>query len=312
MRVFLTGGSGFLGAEATRLLVEAGHECAVLLRGDIEATRLAPLAARLHAIRGDLFAPESYREALTNFAPDALLHSGWRGVAGAERNDLGQLDNIVATGRLAAAAADAGARILIGVGSQAEYGLLFGRVAEDAATEPTTLYGVAKLAAGRALLAIAAERGLRAAWGRVFSLYGPGEARPWLVPSLIRSFAAGRSPDLTACEQIWEFTHVCDAAAALLALLDHEAHGVFNIGSGEPTPLRDAVLLLRDLTEPGVAPRFGSTPYRPDQIMHLEADISRICAATGWRPRVPLARGFAETVEWFRSGGGEKIVNHVL
>lgn len=307
MRVLLTGGSGFLGAETTRRLVETGRECAVLLRGDIATTRLAPLAARLHIMSGDLFAPESYREALKRFAPEAVIHCGWRGVAGADRNDVGQLDNIIATGRLAEAAAEAGARILIGVGSQAEYGLLSGRVAEAAPTEPTTLYGVAKLAAGRALLTIAAERGLRAAWGRVFSLYGPGEARPWLVPSLIRAFAAGRSPDLTACEQIWEFTHVGDAAAALLALLDSDASGVFNIGSGEPTPLRDAVLMLRDLVAPGIEPGFGRAPYRPDQIMHLEADISLIGRATGWRPAVPLARGFAETVDWLQSSRNAEI-----
>lgn len=309
MRIFVTGGSGFLGAETVRLAVEAGHECAVLLRGEVESTRLAPLAPRLRLLRGDLFAPESYREGLRDFAPDAVVHCAWRGVAGAERNDVGQLDNIVATGRLAEAAAESGARSLVGVGSQAEYGLLSGRVAEEAPTEPTTLYGVAKLAAGRALLAIAAERGLRGAWGRVFSLYGPGEARPWLVPSLIRAFAAGRSPDLTACEQIWEFTHVFDAAAALLALLESEASGVFNIGSGEPVPLRDAVSMLRDLTAPQVEPGFGRTPYRADQIMHLEADISRICRATHWRPAVPLAKGFAETVGWFRAG---ELINHGL
>ncbi len=277
----------------------------MLLRDDIAATRLAPFAARLQRISGDLFAPETYRAALQRFAPEAVVHCGWRGVAGADRNDVGQLDNIVATGRLAEVSAEAGARILIGVGSQAEYGLLSGRVAEASPTEPTTLYGVSKLAAGRALLAIAAERGLRAAWGRVFSLYGPGEARPWLVPSLIRAFAAGRSPDLTGCEQIWEFTHVGDAAAALLALLDSDASGAFNIGSGEPLPLRDAVVMLRDLVAPGIEPGFGRTAYRPDQIMHLEADISHIRQVTGWRPIVPLAQGFAETVDWLTSGDAE-------
>jgi len=48
---------------------------------------------------------------------------------------------------------------------------------------------------------------------------------------------------------------------------------------------------LRDLIAPQVEPGFGALPYRPDQIMHLEADISRICANTGWRPRIALHDG---------------------
>jgi nucleoside-diphosphate-sugar epimerase len=299
MRVFLTGASGFLGGEIARRLVAEGRDCAVLLRGGAIGPRLAPLAGRLTLVPGDLLAPESYHDALARFSPDAVIHCAWRGVAGADRNDPGQLDNIAGTGRLVDAAAAAGARVVIGVGSQAEYGLLNGAAAEDAVSDPTTLYGISKLAAGRALLAMAAERGMRGAWGRVFSLYGPGEERPWLVPSLIRAFAAGEAPSLTACEQIWEFTHVADAAAAIIALLDCvTACGVFNIGSGAPVALREAVLALRDLVAPTIEPGFGRTPYRPDQVMHLEADISRIIAATGWRPVVPLRSGFAETVAW--------------
>lgn len=303
MRIVLTGASGFLGCEVARQLVARGHDCAVLLRrDDLAQTRLAPLAERVRIISGDLFSPESYRAALRQFAPEALIHCAWQGVAGAARNDIRQLDNIAATARLVEAAAESGARLVVGVGSQAEYGQKSGPTAEDAAAEPTTLYGIAKLAAGQAILNMAAERNIRAVWGRVFSLYGPGEDGAWLVPSLIRAFLADRAPELTACEQIWEFTHVADAAAAIIALLESpEARGTFNIGSGEPVRLRDAVLLLRDLTAPRIVPLFGRVAYRPDQIMRLEADISRIRRATGWRPAVSLERGFAETVAWFRA-----------
>jgi nucleoside-diphosphate-sugar epimerase len=45
---------------------------------------------------------------------------------------------------------------------------------------------------------------------------------------------------------------------------------------------------------------FGEVPFRPDQIMHMEADISRITAATTWRPRTSLEEGLAMTVAWHR------------
>lgn len=300
MRVFLTGATGFLGGEIARQLLARGHDCAALARGEIGETRLAALAGRVSVVRGDLFSPGSYRDALRQFQPDALIHCAWRGVAGAERNDLAQLENIVASARLAEAAIESGARAIIGAGSQAEYGAKPGPVSESDPASPETLYGVAKLAAAGTFLNLARAQGRRAAWGRVFSLYGPGDEGPWLVPALIRAFRARQAPELTACEQIWEFTHVRDAARAFVDLAEApEAHGVFNVGAAAPIVLRDAVLTLRDLVAPGVEPRFGAVPYRHDQVMHLEARIDRLRAATGWRPEIPLESGFAETVRSF-------------
>jgi hypothetical protein len=46
---------------------------------------------------------------------------------------------------------------------------------------------------------------------------------------------------------------------------------------------------------------FGEVPYRPDQVMHLEGDISRLTSATGWTPRTTLCEGLARTIAWHRS-----------
>ncbi|WP_442755303.1 NAD-dependent epimerase/dehydratase family protein [Methylocystis sp. JAN1] len=294
MRVFLTGATGFLGGEIARRLVARGHRVAALVRGGTKSVAGAEI------VPGDFFDLASYREAMSEFRPEALLHCGWRGVAGAERNELYQLDNIVASGNLFAVAADCGARRLVGVGSQGEYGPKRGRISENNVAEPTTLYGIAKLAAARTLFNICAMRGVSGAWGRVFSLYGPGDVGPWLIPSLIRAFREGRPPELTRCEQVWEYTHVRDAADAMIALLETQtAEGLFNVGSSEPIALRDLVLKLRDMIAPSIEPKFGAVPYRPDQVMHLEADIERLRGATGWRPRIPLDEGLRETIAAF-------------
>jgi nucleoside-diphosphate-sugar epimerase len=41
-------------------------------------------------------------------------------------------------------------------------------------------------------------------------------------------------------------------------------------------------------------------PYRDDQVMHLQADISALSAASGWRPRVTLEEGLRAMVDWYR------------
>lgn len=298
----MTGATGFLGAAVVRDLLARTGDLAVLTRHDLAGSRLETIAGRITSIKGDLFEPESYRAEVITFAPDAIVHCAWSGVSGATRNGKGQLDNLPATGALVDIASRAGAKIVVGIGSQAEYGSCAGPTCETTAPRPTTLYGIVKLAAGQALLQMAAERGMRGIWGRIYSLYGPDDQGAWLIPSMIRALRSGSAPKVTNCEQIWEFLHVADAALAISSLIECDrAHGIFNIGSGSPVRLRDVILKLRDLVAPGITPLFGALPYRSDQVMHLEADITRLRTTTGWRPLVSLEEGLAETAAAFIS-----------
>jgi nucleoside-diphosphate-sugar epimerase len=189
----------------------------------------------------------------------------------------------------------------LGLGSQAEYGPQSRPIDESAPTRPTTLYGAAKLS-----VCVTAERlcdglGVRFAWLRLFSSYGPGDHPNWMIPYLIEKLLNGERPSLTAGEQLWDYIYAADAAAAIAAVARQTAAtGVFNLGSGRAEPLRRIVERIRDGIDPRLPLGFGEIPYRPDQVMRLEADISRLRAATGWAPRTPLETGLAKTIEWHR------------
>lgn len=291
MRIVVTGAGGFLGRAIVDELRARGHVVAGLMRRADQCREAEDFAA-------DFLDAPTYRAAFGNFRPDALIHCGWHGVAARERDKISQLKNVGAAGELVAAAADVGARIVIGLGTQAEYGLVERRVNEADATSPVTLYGVAKLAAGAALLRIARQRGIRGVWARIFGVYGPNETARSMLPWLARELVAGRAPGLTACTQVWDFLHVRDAARAICDLLDCEdAEGVFNVATGETPLLRDTVLCLRDLIAPEIEPVFGAAPFGPEQIMCLAGDASRLISVTGWRPRIVLAEGLRELAE---------------
>lgn len=298
MRIFVTGASGFLGSYLVEDLLARGHELAVLLRPSSSPWRLDGVYDQLQVIAGSLEKLDALGPALETFAPEAVVHLAWRGVAGTERNSPVQGQNVADTVGLAQLAAEAGAKVFVGAGSQAEYGPYPRAIREDDITRPTTLYGMAKLAAGSMAIHLSKERGLRATWLRVFSTYGPKDADHWLIPSTIRNLRSGQHMALTACEQQWGFLHARDAAAAFrLAITDPTASGVFNVGSPEAPPLRGTVTRLRDLVSPGAGLGFGELAYRSDQVMVLAADVSRMLAL-GWRPEVPLDEGLRETVSW--------------
>ena len=87
----------------------------------------------------------------------------------------------------------------------------------------------------------------------------------------------------------------------MLVATDPAASGVFNLGSGRPRTIRETVELARDRVDPALPLGFGEVPFRPDQVMHLEADVTRLRDTVGWTPKIDLPVGLDQTVAWFRA-----------
>jgi len=300
MRIFVTGASGFLGSYLVDELVRHGHEVAVLLRPDSsDPWRLSGIQEDIVRVSGTLNAISDLRGALERFKPEAVAHLAWRGVGNRDRNSSKQVRNIVDAAELVEVAADVGASVFVGAGSQAEYGPIDRAIRTDDETRPTTLYGKAKLAAGDIAGQIAENRGMRFAWVRIFSTYGPKDSENWLIPSAILTMRRGEHMSLTKCEQKWGFLHARDAAVAFrLVLTSPSAAGFFNLGNPHAPLLRDTLFRLRELVNPGASLGFGDIPYRSDQVMVLQADTSRL-SDLGWSVGVSLDDGLRETVSWY-------------
>jgi nucleoside-diphosphate-sugar epimerase len=151
MRVLVTGATGFVGSHVLRRGVARGVEMAALLRPGGSRDRLHDVDGAVVEIDGDLADVEAARSAIETFAPTVVLHLAWDGVDNTRRNDPVQFrHNPTAALGLVDVAASAGAQAWIGLGTQAEYGRVEGRVDERHPTAPTSLYGIAKLATGAA------------------------------------------------------------------------------------------------------------------------------------------------------------------
>lgn len=302
MRVLLTGATGFIGAHLLRLLIQKPCVTAVLLRKEARPWRVADLLQKVEVIEGDLLHLGPAANRIRGFAPDVVIHTAWAGVGNKFRNESLQIDeNLLPTIHFFRACAAAGCRKFIGLGSQAEYGPLNKRISEEDGCRPTTLYGATKLATSILLQNLCEQSGIRFAWLRVFSTYGPQEDPSWLIPYLVRELLAGKRPALTPGGQRWDYLFGPDAAAAIFAVAERDdACGIFNLGSGEAHALREIIEMIRDMIDPKLPLGFGEAPYRPDQVMHLEADITRLQTATGWTPATKLKDGLQQTVEWHK------------
>ena len=303
----LTGASGFIGAAVLAELSRRKIRTLVLLRPESGRSRTAQLPADDIFIFSKLDEP-ALSEKLRAQQPDVFIHCAWRGVGGQERNTEFQFaENVPLSLASVELAAACGCKQWVGLGSQAEYGNANRILDENAPTQPTTLYGQAKLAAGNESLALCGQKDLAGAWLRIFSTYGPGDHPHWMIPHVIREFLSGRAPLVTKCEQMWDYLFVTDAARAIASVVDEKISGVYNLGSGDAWPLKKIIETIRAELKTAVQPAYGAIPYRPDQVMHLQADIAKLRAATGWRPQVSLENGIRETVahekKLFETGG---------
>jgi nucleoside-diphosphate-sugar epimerase len=291
----VTGARGFIGHHALVPLVEAGHEVHAI------STRPAPAdeAARVIWHQADLLSDPA--GLVTRVEPERLLHLAWCTEHGHYWTSLENLRWMEATLALTRAFAAAGGRRAVLAGSCAEYEWgLPGRCAEHSTPlRPATLYGVTKNATRMVVEAAADEFGIEVAWGRVFFLYGPGEDERRLVASVASALTRGDRAATTAGAQRRDFMHVADAGAAFAALVEAQTQGPVNVASGEARRLRDLIEAIGCAAGRADLLDIGALAARPGDPEEVVADVARLRDEVGFRPRMSLEHGLADTVSWW-------------
>ena len=298
MKALVTGGTGFVGSHLVERFVSDGQDVAVLTRAGADDRRIAGWRPSLTWIEGDLRDLASARAEITDFAPEVVFHLGWGGVGKGGRDDRSQIDaNLAGTLALFDLVADAGCSAFVGLGSQAEYGDVKGEIDEATPTRPTTLYGAAKASAALRLDRLADAAGVRFAWLRLFSAYGPADHPDALIPSLIRALDAGEAAMVRFPDRQWDYLYAGDAASAIARVGgDKNVSGTFNLASGRRETLRRVAERVRDLIGPSRPVRFGES----DGDDGPGANVFKLSAAIGPIARVGLDEGLMRTIAWHR------------
>ncbi|MEI6076671.1 MAG: NAD(P)-dependent oxidoreductase [Verrucomicrobiota bacterium] len=296
MKIFVTGGTGFIGSHLVRSLVANGHEVLALRREKSSLARCEDFEKPVAWVNQD--APD-WMQSVIAARPAVIIHAAWAGVTAAERADWKlQTTNLALFGDLLHIAGKAGLVQFIAFGSQAEYGFINARVDETNPCLPDTAYGATKLACLALLENFARQNKMAYAWLRLFSIYGPGEGESWFIPNLIRQMKLGQSPPLSGCEQRYDYLHVHDLAAGVLAVLRRPGTGgVFNLSSNASLSLKQIVQLVKEHTGCRAEPAFGALPYRASQSMHIEGDSTRFNQAFAFQPKINIIEGLRQLVE---------------
>ena len=183
-------------------------------------------------------------------------------------------------------------------------------IEESAQIAPANPYAVSK-ASGELLAAVYAEsHGLEILRARPFSHSGPGQLPIFLLSSLALQAAEGRRAGLERLtivtgnpETRRDFTDVRDVVRAYRMLGTSSSSSrerVYNVSSGVSVSAAEQVALLAGLIAPIVVEhRVDPARVRATEVMDLRGDHSRLSAATGWEPQIPLSQTMADTISWW-------------
>ena len=315
MRLFVTGGAGFIGSHYVRSLLQGaypGFEDAEVTVFDKltyagNPANLAPVAGnpRYRFVQGDICDPTALEAALpghdavVNFAAETHVDRSITGAADfATTNFVG-----------AQQVFDAALRHKVGrvvhVSTDEVYGTIpDGSWREDHLLEPNSPYSAAKAGADLLARAYARTYGLPISVTRCSNNYGPYQFPEKVIPLFVTNLIDGRHVPLYGDGlNVRDWLHVDDHCRGIQLVLERGAPGeIYNIGGGRELTNKELTDLLLQATGRG----WDYVDYVTDRLGHdrrYSVDHSKL-AAMGYRPRYAFEDGLAETVRWYRDNRG--------
>lgn len=306
MRVVVTGGAGFIGANLCRHLLRAGVGPVTVL-DDLSSGRRDNLdGVDVELVEGSILDPATVDGCLAGAG--AVVHLAARPSVPRSVSDPGSSHRVNATGtfEVLEAARRAGGPHVVVASSSSVYGAnpVLPKH-EELATRPMSPYAAAKLASESYALAWQASYGLPVLAFRFFNVFGPLQAADHayaaVVPAFLSAAIDGRPlPVHGDGSQSRDFTFVDSVCAVLVdAVQRRVTHpGPVNLAFGARTDLRTVVGLLEELL--GHPLDVEHLPSRVGDVPHSQADGSLLRSLFPDVEPVPLGDGLARTLDWFR------------
>ena len=286
--VLVTGATGLIGRELAEPLLAAGFDVHAITIDDAHPDN------GVHWIPGNLFDAAFLRETVRTLRPSHLLNMAWSTTGDYLTSDV-NFDFLEAGIQLAREFAAAGGQRAVYAGTCFEYRFNDAPLREDGPLEPNrNHYTFCKNALRETAGRIFTSAGVSFAHGRIFYVYGRGEAPTRLCGRLVNNLRRGDPVTISDGSLLRDYIYTRDIAGAFAALLASDVEGPVNICTGRPVSLRDFAL--------AAARRFGREDLLvfqqgpSGQPPRIVGDATRLVREVGFTPRYTLDEALDEIV----------------
>ena len=298
-KVVITGGTGFIGSWLVEEMLEQSIEVIMLVR---DASRCS--VATREGVDVVVYYSEEYERLKEQKEPiDAFYHLGWGGVATQDKNDCQlQMNNISFSMEMLEYAYEIGAAKFIGIGTVAEYSFCENIMDVNAKQTPNDMYGAAKTAVHYLMETRARILGLPFIWTVIPSTFGEGRRDNNIITYTILSLLRGDVPEYGYLTQMWDFLYVKEVVRALRYIGKKGLAGkTYAIGSGVFKPLKDYIMMIRDIINPDLELGIGVKPELSEKVFSSCVSIYDLTKDTGFVPEISFEEGIRKTIEYYRN-----------
>jgi UDP-N-acetylglucosamine 4-epimerase len=313
MKILVTGGAGFIGANIVRHLLEIDKVKKVRVLDNLATGYLKNIEEfenheKFEFIQGDIRDYEICLNACDGI--NAITHQAALGSVPRSINDPLTTNDVNITGTLNifTAAKEKVVPRVVYAASSSTYGDHPGLPkVEDKIGNPLSPYAVTKYVNELYAQVYANIYGLELIGLRYFNVFGPKQnpkgAYAAVIPLFITAVLNNEPPLINGDgSHSRDFTFVGNAVQAnVLALFTQNKEAVnqvYNIAYGSQTSLTDLFETIKEIGGSDLAPKYG--PERIGDVKHSLADISKAKKLLGYNPEISIREGMKETFEWYR------------
>lgn len=297
--VIVTGANGFIGKTLVNTLLEKGYHVVALdirfddvLEDDERVTCVSVMNKEV-ATLADEIPHQEYR---------CFFHLAWAGTSGPARADYAvQLNNVKLACDYIKLCGEIGCKRVVYASSINEMETYEYLQSDDIEPAGGYIYGTGKLAAHLMGETVAKINGIEFIPVIITNIYGVGEKSARMIYTSINKLVHKEHCSFTAGYQTYDFIYITDAINSIIAVAEKgKAFNRYYIGSGEPKPLREFLLEMRDIVDPEAELGLGDIPFKGVDISYDQFDLKKVELDTGYRNEVPFAEGIRMTAEYVR------------
>ena len=299
MKVFVTGGAGYIGSVCVEQLLDAGHTVTVF--DNLTEGHRSAVDPRAALIVGDLQKRCDIEDAMETARPDAVMHFAANALVGESMTDPSKYfrNNVYGGINLLDALVSVGCKRFVFSSTCATFGVPDRMPIDETQTQlPINPYGESKLMFEKVLRWYDEIHDLRYVALRYFNAAGAsgrfGEdhrIETHLIPNVLRVALGQKShveifgtdyptPDGTC---IRDYIHILDLAQAHMLALTAPQSAKYNLGTGGGTSVREIIATCEKVTGNKIA--VVEKPRRPGDPPRLIAGSEKVRAELGWRPQ---------------------------
>jgi UDP-glucuronate 4-epimerase len=316
--ILVTGAAGFIGMHTSERLLDRGETVIGVDNFNdyydpaLKEARTARLEARdgFRMVRADIADHAQMLDLVRDERVERIIHlAAQAGVRYSIENPFAyERSNLAGHLSIMEAARHTGVKHLVYASSSSVYGDRplegAGFREDDPTVDPVSLYAATKRSCELLSQSYAKLYGFPQSGLRFFTVYGPWGRPDMAYFSFTRKIARGEPIEVYGEGRMArDFTYIDDIVDGIVGVLDNPpaqgGHEVYNIGDSQPVGLMEMISTLEAAI--GAEANKIMRPMQPGDVTATYADVSKLNALTGYKPKVPLKQGLEKFAAWWRS-----------